>query len=88
MQKWWRHIWDILYQPRCIAITALWVNESSDFHWPASNIHPTHALYSEFDSLKPIVQGESWTFTFTKTRKWNFHDHLRANKGGIVIVTK
>jgi len=78
------------YVPNTVTITkgqtVLWVNESDEFHWPASNIHPTHRLYSEFDPLKPIAPGESFAFTFTKVGKWHFHDHLRANKGGIVIV--
>ena len=78
------------YEPNMVTITkgqtVLWVNESSEFHWPTSNIHPTHRLYSKFDSLKPIAPGESWEFTFTKAGEWHFHDHLRANKGGIVIV--
>lgn len=80
------------YEPNTVTITkgqkVLWINESSEFHWPASNIHPTHTLYPEFDALKPIALHESWAFTFTKVGQWHFHDHLRANKTGLIIVTE
>ena len=67
--------------------TIVWFNESSDWRWPASNLHPTHLLYSEFDPLKPVAPGESWSFRFDKTGDWRFHDHLRPNKGGVVHIT-
>jgi len=78
------------YVPNEVTITAgdtiLWLNESQDYHWPASNIHPTHAVYPEFDPRTPIAPGDTWSFTFTKTGEWAFHDHLRANVVGKVIV--
>ena len=41
-------------------------NESGDDFWPASNVHPTHLLYPGFDAKKPILDGGSYSFTFTK----------------------
>ncbi len=50
---------------------AILVGESIEFlnageldHWPASNIHPTHELYPDLDARRPILPGDSWTFTF------------------------
>ena len=68
--------------------TILWTNESGSHHWPASDVHPTHRIYSEFDPRKPIAPGEDWVFTFEQTGEWRFHDHLRANLTGTVIVVE
>lgn len=66
----------------------LWTNESSNFHWPASDIHPTHGIYPEFDPLRAVAPGEDWKFKFDKVGSWQFHDHLRANKIGRITVTE
>ncbi len=55
-------------------------------HWPASNVHPTHDIYPEFDPLRPLSPGETWSFTFTKEGRFHFHDHLAANAAGVVEV--
>jgi plastocyanin len=54
--------------------------------WPASNLHPTHDEYPEFDPLKPLAPGESWSFKFNKVGKWDFHDHLKSRLRGTVTV--
>ena len=57
--------------------TITFSNNSDDLIWPASNIHPTHGIYPQFDPQKPIKAGDSWSFTFTKVGIWKFHDHLQ-----------
>ncbi len=57
-------------------------------HWPASDIHPSHGIYPEFDSLGGIAPGESWTFQFEKAGEWGLHDHIDAEYTGIVHVAK
>lgn len=64
----------------------VWLNESSQFSWPASDVHPTHQIYLEFDALEPFGPGDAWAFRFLRQGQWNFHDHLRANKKGTVEV--
>ncbi len=63
-------------------------NESSEPRWPASDLHPTHGIYPEFDPLKELAPGEEWAFVFEKPGKWKFHDHLESKIKGIVTVTK
>src|SRR3989344_8652894 len=41
--------------------------------WPASNAHPTHELYPEFDPKEPIESRQSWSFVFTKPGTWGYH---------------
>ncbi len=60
-------------------------------HWPASNPHPSHTLYPEFDSKKELQPGETWVFKFEKVGTWGFHDHLNGRNekfSGIVTVTQ
>lgn len=53
---------------------------------PASNIHPTHTIYPEFDALRGFAPGQSYSFTFAKAGEWPYHDHLDPTAGGIIIV--
>lgn len=86
------HRTDTGYAPAEITImvgdTIVWMNDSDVHHWPASDIHPTHSIYPEFDPLEPIGPGESWAFTFKKVGEWRFHDHIRANLKGTVTVVE
>lgn len=67
----------------------VWVNESGNFVWPASDLHPTHQVYPEFDPLEPIKTGEAWPMVFEKVGKWNFHDHLKPSwRGALYVVDK
>lgn len=54
--------------------------------WPASDLHPTHNIYSEFDPKLPIDPDKSWTFRFDKVGEWKYHDHLSPYFTGKVVV--
>lgn len=56
--------------------------------WPASNLHPLHSLYSQFDPFRPIARNERWTFQFDRTGNWEFHDHLRSYFLGTIHVVE
>ena len=56
-------------------------------YWPASDLHPTHELYSEFDPKEPVMPGKTWSFVFEKRGFWRMHDHLHPDKRGAVTVT-
>jgi plastocyanin len=62
------------------------VNASESAVRPASHIHPTHAIYPEFDSGRSIPAGESWTFRFERPGYWRYHNHLDAPQTGLVVV--
>jgi len=64
-------------------------NKTDTSVWPASDIHPTHELYPEFDARGPIAPGGIWEFTFDQIGTWRYHDHLNPNvKGTIQVVAK
>jgi len=54
--------------------------------WPASNLHPTHTIYPEFDPKEPVEADKNWLFVFNKEGEWKYHDHLSPIFKGKVIV--
>ncbi len=64
----------------------IFVNRSGDFVRPASNIHPTHEIYPDFDAKEGIEPSESWSFVFDRPGEWYFPNHLRPSQGGLVVV--
>lgn len=79
------------FSPQTITInqgdTVVFENVDAQDRWPASNIHPTHEIYPEFDPKKPIPANTSWQFTFNKAGTWKYHDHLLPTISGTVVVT-
>ncbi len=61
-------------------------NRSTRAFWPASNNHPVHSIYPEFDPKKSIPSGSSWSFTFERVGKWQFHNHLKFSERGTITV--
>ncbi|HEV8601132.1 MAG TPA: hypothetical protein VGQ87_00855 [Patescibacteria group bacterium] len=66
----------------------VFVNDTTTYNWPASNLHPTHEIYPEFDPKQPIDSGKAWAFVFDKVGEWGYHDHLMPNRRGIIKVTQ
>lgn len=78
------------FQPDSVTVdqnsTIIFLNKDSVARWPASNIHPTHELYPEFDPKKPIQPGQSWPFKPKNVGTWKYHDHLFPHMRGVVNV--
>lgn len=78
------------FEPRRVRISAgtevVFTTTRETPFWPASNLHPSHAIYSEFDPRQPIAPHESWSFVFGKKGTWGFHDHIRSYFTGIIYV--
>ncbi len=66
--------------------TVTFITKRGKPFWPASNVHPLHSLYPEFDPKKPIEANQSWSFTFDKAGKWKYHDHTAPYFRGVIIV--
>ena len=66
--------------------SVIFINKDGKSRWPASNIHPTHEVYPEFDPKKPIKPGESWVFKPKRVGEWKFHDHLFPHMRGVLTV--
>ncbi len=64
----------------------VWVNKTVTYIWPASDLHPLHTEYPEFDPQEPFETGEAWAFTFERVGTWKYHDHLRPNRRGTIKV--
>jgi len=68
--------------------SVIFVNKDKESRWPASNTHPTHQLYPEFDPRRPIKPGESWGFKPKRVGEWKFHDHIFPHMRGVIAVTE
>ncbi len=80
--------------------TVIFANKDSTAHWPASNVHPIHTTYpgssiekcgtadeaAIFDACGALAEGEEYSFTFSRTGRWPFHDHRNPGKGGTIVV--
>ncbi|MCP6719993.1 MAG: cupredoxin domain-containing protein [Patescibacteria group bacterium] len=66
--------------------TVTFVTKNSNYFWPASNLHPTHTIYPEFDPEEPIAPDERWGFRFKKPGEWKYHDHLAPYFTGKITV--
>ena len=77
--------------------TINFVNKSSMPIWVASDPHPEHTDYPEFDTPRAIDRmpkmGEDFSFTFEKMGTWKYHSHTASGDGtdvgvhpGVVIV--
>ena len=81
------------FSPQSITIqkgdTVTFKTDRNESFWPASNLHPTHTIYSEFDPKKPVPANETWSFIFDKIGKWTYHDHLFPfYRGEITVVNE
>lgn len=62
------------------------INLSDRKMWVASNNHPEHDIYPEFDQKEITLRGTEYEFTFEKIGNWGYHNHLYSNHTGTIIV--
>lgn len=62
------------------------VNRDNGARWPASDLHPSHGIFPDFDPQRPIRSGETWSFVFEKVGVWGMHDHLSPYYVGEIKV--
>lgn len=84
------HMGEESYEPSEFVIqkgqAVRFVNDGNQAHWPASNVHPTHDIYPEFDPKRELAPGEEWVFTFGKAGVWRMHDHNMPFIKGTITV--
>ena len=56
--------------------------------WPASNPHPAHTTYQDFDARRQVKPGETYEFRFKNVGSWGCHDHLSPGLMCRVVVTE
>ena len=79
--------------------TVTFNNQSSGGMWVGSSQHPTHADYDSttasehcavgYTGVKPFDQcasGTSFSFTFTKTGSFKYHNHVNTSTYGTITV--
>lgn len=89
------------FQPQSITIqqgdTVTWINNASTSMWVGSNNHPSHTQYDgtsttlhcnngESDTFDQCSAGDRYSFTFSKTGDWGYHNHHNQFDTGTVVV--
>ncbi len=81
---------DTGFQPSFLSVrvgdTVKFRNQSSLGMWVASNPHPTHGEYPEFDQRTSVGAGGEFSFRFSKVGAWGFHNHLNPGHQAVVSV--
>ena len=54
--------------------------------WTASDPHPTHSDYPEFDAHRDYLPSELYTFQFQKTGTFGYHNHEKSDDRGFIRV--
>ncbi|USN97308.1 MAG: hypothetical protein H6799_02955 [Candidatus Nomurabacteria bacterium] len=84
------------YQPRMLQVkkgqTVKFTTTSEVPNWVASNPHPAHTDYPEFDTGQILgtlpAPGDETEFTFDKVGGWGFHNHNQQGHTGTIVVTE
>lgn len=63
--------------------TVTFINEADLPMWVASNPHPVHTDYPDFDQRQ---EGDSYSFIFTEAGSFSYHNHMVPTDTGTVIV--
>ncbi len=66
--------------------TVTFVNNSSSKMWVSANPFPSASDYPAFNEKDGTVVGDSWSFTFTKTGTWFYHNHYTPAVGAKIVV--
>lgn len=82
--------WNSCFSPGTITIKrgdiVTFKNDSTHDMWPASDSHPSHSIYPEFDAKTSLGKNASYSVYFGTPGTWNYHDHNRPKCAGTVIV--
>ena len=66
--------------------TVKFTNDSRITMWVASNPHPDHSAYSNFNSKTAVPPGAAYSFTFTKIGSWKYHNDTATSHTGTITV--
>lgn len=66
--------------------TVVFTNNSSNQMWVASDVHPTHQEFPEFDQLRVTGPSSTYEFTFNESGTYGYHNHAASQRVGTIIV--
>jgi plastocyanin len=80
------------YTPKQLTIkkgdTVKFINMSDRRVWTASDEHPAHTIYPEFDQKTAAPKLNEYTFKFEKVGTWGYHNHVFSSHIGTITVTQ
>ncbi|HAO64890.1 TPA: hypothetical protein DCQ44_02810 [Candidatus Taylorbacteria bacterium] len=66
--------------------TVKFVNNGTGSLWVSANPFPTASEYPTFNEKSGVASGSSWSFTFTQTGTWYYHNHYSPAIGAKIVV--
>lgn len=69
-----------------VGTTVIFTNNTEESIWVASDPHPVHTKWSEFDQKEGVKKEGSYSFAFTQKGAWSYHNHLMPTNKGMVVV--
>ena len=80
------------YVPANLTVKAgtmvMFVNESDQDMWAASNGHPAHLDLPTFDQFEFSPRGSQYGYTFDQVGAWKYHDHIAPIFGVTITVVE
>lgn len=64
----------------------VWKNDDTEAHRVAANPFPTHTDLPALDSKQNIAPGADYSFVFSDSGEFHYHDELAPKNNGTVIV--
>lgn len=67
--------------------TVTWTNNDTKGHWVASDPYPTNDGLEGFDGKETIENGEAYSFNFSQTGTFTYHDQQNPYtfKGTVIV---
>lgn len=69
-----------------VGTMVMFINESDQDMWVASNGHPAHMDLPTFDQFEFSPKGSQYVYTFDQVGDWKYHDHIAPVFGGVITV--
>ena len=64
----------------------IWVNKDSAPHQVSSDPYPDHTTLPGLHAEKPLASEQTYSYTFSKTGTWTYHDYLNPSLSATVQV--
>jgi plastocyanin len=71
-----------------IGDTVQYQNASGRQMWVQSNPYPTHTDYFEFNQNVTGGTGSTYSFTFQRLGTWGYHNYMKPEHTGVVVVNE
>jgi plastocyanin len=69
-----------------VGATVNFINLTETPLWVGSDPHPLHTDYADFDAKKDYLKDETYSYSFTSSGTYGFHNHKKSLHRGVITV--